>query len=98
MAFTQVRTCCTCWSVPKTTAPTLAELDRRMRALEKDVATILAELRTRDVLPAAAPVSRRARAVKMDPATRKAQRQRLLAEARKQRWKADAEKGKKTRV
>lgn len=62
----------------------IAELEREVRALRDAMASVLAELRARKVLPTV-PAGKRRR-VKMSPQARAEQRRALLATARKKRW------------
>ena len=75
----------------------LVSVEQQVRALTQAMDTVVAELRTRKVLPDVPATPKRRRKVKMDPKTRAEQRRALLAKARENRWAATkpAKKGRK---
>ena len=64
----------------------LAAVEREIGILDETVATVVAELRTRKVLPEVPIKKDRRRRVVLSPEARKKRRADLLAEARKSRW------------
>jgi hypothetical protein len=72
----------------------ISELKHRVLVLEQTVATIVAELRQRKVLPPVppTPTAKKVRKVKMSPEARAKQRSEFLRQARESRWKKSPSK------